>query len=147
MFVLLAVASYVVGDWMVYVALGWFAVWEAYGIATPRSDDTYSEQNWKFTADKPARLGLTLGLVGYFSLTLLRLAFQVVYGDGDRVVWTGDIELDAAAHGVSAQIHSGAGGVTARDIADFMKFMGAAVFVGLSTGWLCLHFILLGRKG
>ena len=84
-FVAMALASYVVGDWLVYFALAWFAFWETYGIITPRPGDTYSERNWAFTAEKPARLGLTLGLVIFFSMTLIRLAWEVVFPEAVEV--------------------------------------------------------------
>ena len=84
-FVFMALASYVVGDWLVYFALAWFAFWKGYGIITPRPGDTYGERNWAFTAEKPARLGLTLGLVVFFCLTLVRLAWEVVYPEGQAV--------------------------------------------------------------
>ena len=81
-FIGLALSSFVLGDWMALAALGWFALWETYGILTPRPGDTYSERNWAFTRDKPARLGLTLGLVAFYALTLVRLAWHQVYGEG-----------------------------------------------------------------
>ena len=100
LFVFGSLASYVVGDWLVYAMLAWFAVWEGYGIVTPRPGDTYSERNWSFTANKPARLGLTLGLVAFFSMTLLRLAWEVVYGAGpvaDAMKFAGAVGFIGAA--------------------------------------------------
>ena len=107
--------SFVVGDWLVFALLGWFAFWEGYGILTPRPGDTYSERNWAFTANKPARLGLTLGLVGYMVMTLVRLAWEHVYGAGA--------------------------------VADGLKFASALGFLLPATGWLCWHFIKLGKDG
>ena len=84
-FVFGSLASFFVGDWLVAVSVAWFAAWETYGILTPRPGDTYSERNWAFTANKPARLGLTLGLVAFFSATLLRIAWQTVYPEAVEV--------------------------------------------------------------
>ena len=92
-FVFGSLASYVLGDWLVYCMLAWFAFWEGYGILTPRPGDTYSEANWRFTADKPARLGLTLGMVGFFFMTLVRLAYEVVWPDGP---WVDELKFSAA---------------------------------------------------
>ena len=55
-------------------------MFELYGILTPRAGDTFSERVWNFLKGGPARLGLVAGLVGFFCLTLVRFAYQVVYG-------------------------------------------------------------------
>ena len=80
LFVLALPVSYFTGDWLVLALLAWFGFWEGYGILSGRTPATYSAANWRFTAEKPARLGLTLGLVGYMFLTLARLAWEHVYG-------------------------------------------------------------------
>ena len=83
LFVFALPVSYFTGDWLVLVLLAWFGFWEGYGIFSGRVPTTYSFQNWQFTAQKPARLGLTLGLVGYMFFTMVRLAWEHVYGPGD----------------------------------------------------------------
>ena len=100
LFVVGAVASYVVGDWLVLCMMGWFAFWETYGILTPRPLDTMSETWWDFTRGKPARFGLTLGMVVFFFFTLIRLAWEVVYGEGavaDALKFLGAAGLVTAA--------------------------------------------------
>ena len=104
-------------DWPLYVLLGFFAVWEAYGIVTPRPLDTLSEQVFGLLKGAPARRGLAYGLVGFLSLSLVRMAWTLVYGEDGEAV------------------------------AKALKFWSAVAFVVPATIWLGIHFRERGRLG
>ena len=72
-------------DWPLYALLGFFVISEGYGILTPRPNDTLSEQVWSFVRGKPARMGLVYGMVAFLAISLVRMAWSLIYPDGQDV--------------------------------------------------------------